>query len=111
MKRVLAIIVAVASLAVTSPAATAGPIFYNGRPTPDPQTLSRSAGEHNIAISVNGAPDPAASPPATDAQRPTQPTMTNGGPTPLPTAGSAASDPTWCGGAYRPDTGTNFSGS
>jgi hypothetical protein len=37
--------------------------------------------------------------------------MMNGGPTPLPAPASAASDPTWCGGAYRPDVGTNFSGS
>src|SRR5262245_57936767 len=111
MKRVLAIIVAVASLAVTSLAATAGPIFYNGGPTPDPQTLSRCAAEHDIAISVNEAPDPAARPRATEPRGPRRPTMMTGGPRPLPAGGSAASDPRWCGGAYRPDTGTNFSGS
>jgi hypothetical protein len=112
MKRVLPIICAVvASLAATSLVAAAGPIFYNGGPTPDPQALSRCAGEQDVSMFVNGDPYPAASPSSTSVDRDTRPIMMNGGPTPLPTSTSAASDPRWCGGAYRPDAGTNFSGS
>jgi hypothetical protein len=112
MKRVLPIIcAAAATLAATSLVAAAGPIFYNGGPTPDSQALSRCAGEQDVAIPVNGVPYPAASPSSTSDQRVTQPIMMNGGPTPLPAPASAASDPTWCGGAYRPDVGTTFSGS
>jgi len=112
MKRLLTMTsVVVASLAATSLVAPAGPIFYNGGPTPDPKGVSRCAGEAGGARFVNGGPLPAAQPPSVNgASDAVKPVMINGGPTPVPVPASAATDPTWCGGAYRPDSGTNFGG-
>lgn len=112
MKRLLTMTGAiVASLAVGSLAASAGPIFYNGGPTPDPKAVSRCAGEQGGVTFVNGGPLPATPSPSVDGSRDTaKPVMINGGPTPVPVPPAAAEDPTWCGGAYRPDAGTNFGG-
>jgi hypothetical protein len=105
--------------------AAAGPIMMNGGPNPDPAELSRCAGTSGAYVALSDEPASplspapsamAASATSTDAGGAPStlsiaPIMQNGGPTPSPMAQAARSRSGWCGGQYRPDAGTNFSGS
>jgi hypothetical protein len=124
MKRFTTAIILAALIGVLGGLAAAGPIMMNGGPTPDPAVLSHCGGKRSsMRLSPNPAsplsPEPsamAASATSTDAGgAPSSPSiapiMQNGGPTPSPMEQAATSRDDWCGGQYRPDAGTNFSGS
>jgi hypothetical protein len=125
MKRFTTAIILTTLIGVTSGLAAAGPIMYNGGPTPDPAALSRCAGTSRSFVMLRGnpasplSPDPsalAASATSTDAggapsNLSIEPIMRNGGPTPSATEQAATNRGDWCGGQYRPDAGTNFAGS
>lgn len=108
-------------LGLTVAVAAAGPVFYNGGPTPDPAQLSKCAGTAGPVVMNDGtlAQSPAlesspmeASAAVSDTPRLSMaPVMQNGGPTPSPLAQAASPRAGWCGGSYSPERGTNFGGS
>ena len=67
------------------------------------------------AVWVNGSlvkPGETATPPraAAGTTAAAAPTFVNGGQWPAAPPAEALADESWCGGAYRPDAGTNFGG-
>lgn len=112
MKRtVLTVAAGAVAVALSGSIALAGPIFYSGGPTPDPKALEQCKGQEAPGVPASGAwlrispPGPAPTGAAL------APTFASGGPQAWNAPEAATKDATWCGGAYRPEAGTNFGGS
>ena len=114
MNRVALSIASMAVLLTATSASAAGPAFMNGGPIPDQKVVQGCAGESPNIVFYNGGPLTAPEPPATappgHPNLSTAPVSVNGGQMPSPLQQAARGAEGWCGGAYRPDMGSNFSG-
>ena len=114
MNRVAFSVASIAVLFGAVAASAAPPVTVNGGPTPDRTVVAGCAGESPNIVTYNGgpmtAPEPPATLPAGAKGLSTAPVGVNGGQTPSPIQQAAKGAAGWCGGAYRPDMGSNFAG-
>lgn len=115
MNRVALSIASIAIFVTAASASAAPPTTVNGGPVPDPNVTKGCIGESTSIVMYNGGPMTANPPKAPSAPLKSDvssaPIAVNGGYTPSPMQKAAPSAAGWCGGAYRPDAGSNFSGS